>query len=267
MKTRCSSPFASAPACLLPAKTWAAGTTGRRCAIIDARPNNGFCPGHSFGQYLSGLCARLCRHRRQGDAGEGAPAGAGFAPAIIGAFLGRQPLSRLHLRQDFHRHDRCARVRRRSAGLQGARCRARFGAWRICRPAAFRAPSNTRGRITDESFCWDEPYTLPENPFLAWQRGAGSRYRDLGVRFLADDWYLDPLAAGRECAAGQARVQPRERDEQRHAGLFRAGQREASARGDERLSIFCAPRRVLPPAAGDPMRTFASPAAAKSARA
>ncbi len=48
----------------------------------------------------------------------------------------------------------------------------------------------------DESFCWDEPYTVPENAFLAWQRGAGSRYKDLGVRFLADDWYWDPLATG-----------------------------------------------------------------------
>jgi hypothetical protein len=55
----------------------------------------------------------------------------------------------------------------------------------------------------DESFCWDEPYTLPENFFLAWQRGAGSRYRDLGIRFLADDWYWDPLAAGQNVLPGK----------------------------------------------------------------
>ena len=55
----------------------------------------------------------------------------------------------------------------------------------------------------DESFCWDEPYTLPENLFLAWQRGAGSRYRDLAMRFLADDWYLDPLAAGQNVLPGK----------------------------------------------------------------
>ena len=29
----------------------------------------------------------------------------------------------------------------------------------------------------DESFCWDEPYTLPENAFLAFKRGAGKRYK------------------------------------------------------------------------------------------
>ena len=44
---------------------------------------------------------------------------------------------------------------------------------------------------------------MPENFFLAWQRGAGSRYRDLGVRFLADDWYWDPLAAGQNVLPGK----------------------------------------------------------------
>jgi len=37
-------------------------------------------------------------------------------------------------------------------------------------------------RIVD----WDESYTLPENLFLAYQRGAGERYRALGVRYLND---------------------------------------------------------------------------------
>ena len=56
---------------------------------------------------------------------------------------------------------------------------------------------------TDESFCWDEPYTLPENFFLAWQRGAGSRYKDMGKHFLADSWYWDPLAAGENVLPGK----------------------------------------------------------------
>jgi len=44
---------------------------------------------------------------------------------------------------------------------------------------------------------------LPENAFLAWQRGAGSRYRDLAIRFLADDWYWNPLAAGQNVLPGK----------------------------------------------------------------
>jgi DUF1680 family protein len=52
------------------------------------------------------------------------------------------------------------------------------------------------GKESDISYNWDESYTLPENLFLAYQRGAGDRYKQLAVRFLADATYFDPLAAG-----------------------------------------------------------------------
>ena len=48
---------------------------------------------------------------------------------------------------------------------------------------------------TDESYTWDESYTMPENLFLAYQRGAGERYRKLGIQYL-DDEYFAPLAEG-----------------------------------------------------------------------
>jgi uncharacterized protein len=48
---------------------------------------------------------------------------------------------------------------------------------------------------TDESYTWDESYTVSENLFLAYQRGAGDRYKALGVRYLHDSFY-DPLASG-----------------------------------------------------------------------
>jgi uncharacterized protein len=41
----------------------------------------------------------------------------------------------------------------------------------------------------------DESYTLAENLFLAYQRGFGNRYRDLGAAYL-DDAFFDPLAEG-----------------------------------------------------------------------
>jgi hypothetical protein len=55
-----------------------------------------------------------------------------------------------------------------------------------------------KGRI----WTWDESYTMSENLFLAFQRGAGERYRDLGRRYL-DDEYYDPLAEGRNVLAGR----------------------------------------------------------------
>jgi hypothetical protein len=52
------------------------------------------------------------------------------------------------------------------------------------------------GKENDISYNWDESYTLPENLFLAYRRGAGDRYKQLAVRFLDDSTYFDLLAAG-----------------------------------------------------------------------
>ncbi|HXP43166.1 MAG TPA: beta-L-arabinofuranosidase domain-containing protein [Candidatus Acidoferrales bacterium] len=54
----------------------------------------------------------------------------------------------------------------------------------------------------DESWTWDESYTIPENLFLAYQCGAGERYRELGRQYLYDEYY-DPLAEGHDVLAGR----------------------------------------------------------------
>ena len=54
----------------------------------------------------------------------------------------------------------------------------------------------------DQIWTWDESYTISENLFLAYQRGAGERYRELGRQYL-DDEYYDPLAEGRNVLAGR----------------------------------------------------------------
>jgi DUF1680 family protein len=50
------------------------------------------------------------------------------------------------------------------------------------------------GDNTADDYTWDESYTLPENLYLAWERGAGERYRKLAARFLLDETYFDPLS-------------------------------------------------------------------------
>jgi len=54
----------------------------------------------------------------------------------------------------------------------------------------------------DPSYTWDESYTISENLFLAYQRGAGEQYRALALRYL-DDVYYDPLAEGRSNLEGR----------------------------------------------------------------
>jgi len=55
----------------------------------------------------------------------------------------------------------------------------------------------------DASWTWDESYTLPENLFLAYQRGAGRRYYDLGLRYLDDPPWFDPLSRNQNVLAGR----------------------------------------------------------------
>ncbi|HEX3107309.1 MAG TPA: beta-L-arabinofuranosidase domain-containing protein [Terriglobales bacterium] len=49
---------------------------------------------------------------------------------------------------------------------------------------------------------WDETYTLPENFFLAYQRSGNSRYRDLAVRFIEQD-YFGPLSENQNVLPGE----------------------------------------------------------------
>ena len=53
------------------------------------------------------------------------------------------------------------------------------------------------------AYTWDETYTLPENFYLGYQRGAGARYRPLAQRFLEDDTYFGPLSEDRNVLPGQ----------------------------------------------------------------
>ena len=54
----------------------------------------------------------------------------------------------------------------------------------------------------DESWTWDESYTISENLFLAYQLGAGERYLKIAQQYL-DDHYYEPLAAGQNVLAGR----------------------------------------------------------------
>ena len=53
------------------------------------------------------------------------------------------------------------------------------------------------------AYTWDESYTLPENFYIGYQRGAGDRYRLLARRFLQDDTYFGPLSEDRNVLPGQ----------------------------------------------------------------
>ncbi len=55
----------------------------------------------------------------------------------------------------------------------------------------------------DYSFGWDESYTMPENLFLAWERGAGEQYREMATKYLMDESFFDPLSRNENILAGR----------------------------------------------------------------
>ncbi len=169
---------------------------------IDARPNNGFCPGHSFGQYVSGLSRYYAATGDKATQEKVHRLVSNFAPAITPHFWddSRFPAyiyDKISVGMiDAHQFaDDPNAFRALDAALDSVKDH--LPPRGLSRDEQYARPHR------DESFCWDEPYTLPENAFLAWQRGAGTRYRDLAVRFLADDWYWNPLAAGQNVLPGK----------------------------------------------------------------
>jgi uncharacterized protein len=52
------------------------------------------------------------------------------------------------------------------------------------------------GQNATQDYSWDESYTLPENLYLAAQRGAGDRYRAMAGKYLLDKSYFEPLSQG-----------------------------------------------------------------------
>jgi len=162
----------------------------------------GFIPGHSFGQYVSAL-ARA--YAVGGDPRARAKVDrliAGFAPTLSPAFYANYPIPA-------YTYDKIV------VGLIDAHVFAgNRQALALLGPATDavlpRLPDRALDRAVTEknprpnmAFGWDETYTLPENLYLAAERGAGERYRAMARRYLLDDSYFRPLAAGRNVLAGR----------------------------------------------------------------
>ena len=173
-----------------------------RAQNTDPYGGHGFAPGHAFGQWISALA--------RGYAASGNPAArvkveeilAAYEPAISGRFYGNFPFPA-------YNYDKivCGLIDAHSlCGLESAfplLDRTTDAAEPHLPPRALdRGDPQKRWRksIGDSTSGWylmDESYTLGENLFLAWQREAGQRYLPLAQRFLLDDTYFAPLAAGR----------------------------------------------------------------------
>jgi DUF1680 family protein len=156
---------------------------------------HGFIPGHSLGQYISSM-ARA--HAITGDAGTKRKVQRlvqGYAAAISPRFYEGYTLPA-------YTFDKV------TIGLIDAHAfaadplalkalnRTTDAALPYLPEKALTRPEMAARPHANIAHTWDESYTLPENLYLAWRRGAGERYRALAARFLLDRDYFEPLARG-----------------------------------------------------------------------
>jgi len=163
---------------------------------------HGFIPGHSFGQYLSALSRFYAATGNPQTRDKVRRLVRGFAPTITTDFY-----VGYHLPAYTFDKTNCGLIdAHQFAGDETAldvlgkatdAVLPHLPAKALSRSEQYKLP------VSDEAYCWDETYTLPENFFLAYKRGAGDRYRQLAIRFLEDDLYFNPLAEGENVLPGE----------------------------------------------------------------
>ena len=160
-------------------------------------PNNmtGYIPGHSFGQYLSGL-ARA--YAVTGDKPTQAKINRlvrGFAQATTPKFYVDYPLPAYTFDKSNCGLIDAHQFAKDPDGL-AALAKATDAVLPYLPPKALTRAEMAERPHKNISWTWDESYTLPENFFLAYKRSGDRRYLELAQRFLLDQDYFDPLAAG-----------------------------------------------------------------------
>ena len=167
-------------------------------------PNNmtGYVPGHTFGQYMSGLARAYAATGDKPTQAKIHRLVQGYAATITPKFYEGYCLPCYTFDKincgliDAHQfaHDPAALP---------ALAHATDAVMPYLPPQALTRPEMAARPHPNIAYTWDESYTLPENFFLAWKRSGDRRYFDLAQRFLQDKDYFDPLAAGDNALPGQ----------------------------------------------------------------
>jgi uncharacterized protein len=161
---------------------------------------NGFVPGHSLGQYISGL-ARIGASTRDTACTEKANSlVAGFAETL-------GPRNQSILRPDTNLWI-CYTLDKHFVGLIDAATLAHNPSAtellnRVLQGAEPLLPAKGHDRIGKKDPPYDEPFVMPENLFAAAELTNNPRFRDLATRYLLDRELFDPLAHGADPFPGQ----------------------------------------------------------------
>jgi uncharacterized protein len=172
-------------------------------SLFDPPKNmTGYIPGHSFGQYLSGLSRAYAVTGDKATQAKVHRLVTGFAPTISEKFyvdycipaytFDKTNCGLIDAHQFAADPDALAVLNRATDAVLP-----------FLPPKALNREEMMARPHKNISFTWDETYTLPENLYLAYQRGAGPRFRQLAQRFLQDDTYFGPLALNKNVLPSQ----------------------------------------------------------------
>lgn len=176
---------------------------------LDKTPSggHGFCPAHSFGQWISALSRgynadrdphKLAKVTRLLDLYGAAISPRFYTNFRFPAYVYDKTLIALIDAHQFAGVPQAFPLLDRTTDA----AQPHLPPHAIDRDAPQKAWRASVGDNTTDDYCWDEPYTLPENLYLAWQRGAGDRYRDMAGRYLLDVTWFQPLSENNNIMAG-----------------------------------------------------------------
>lgn len=162
-----------------------------------------FIPGHSFGQYLSGLARAyaITGSKPTQEKVQRLVRGYGATVDPAGKFY-------IDYRLPAYTFDKtcCGLIDAHEFAADPA---ALDVLWRSTQAVLPHLPEKALSRAEqrarphkDIAYTFDETYTLPENLFLAYRRSGDPRYKDLAVRFIEKE-YFDPLAEGQNVLPGE----------------------------------------------------------------
>lgn len=166
-------------------------------------PNlHGFIPGHSFGQYVSGLARAYAVTGSKPTQEKVQRLVKGFAPTVCSAFY-----DNYHLPAYTYDKASCGLIDAYRYAGDDAALAVHAAATEAVVPHLPEKALSRREQYArphkDEAYCWDETYTLPENLYLAYRLSGKQRYRELAARFTEDDFYFDPLSRGENVLPGE----------------------------------------------------------------
>ncbi len=162
-----------------------------------------FCPGASFGQYVSALA-------RFGAATGSEPTQAKVKRLVAGYAETIDPTGKFFddLRYPAYTYDKLVLALLDAQALSGdtnamAILHATTRAAQPHMPDHALSPEEKRTRhYKNETYEWDESYTLAENLFLAYERTGERQFFDMGKRYLLDRSFFDPLSEGQNVLPG-----------------------------------------------------------------